>query len=197
VYIQGGSTGTLSVRNPWSGQQAEVVNGPSGAVVVAATTATATATALSVPVTVGATYLVEQPSNRTTSLSFAQVAGTQAVTDKHLGPVQIGLDPASAYSSLAASFNDVVITTDDDTAPGNFDGGYASFSEKTALTNAQAGPGAQIASHGITYTSPGTASATAVASRTLPPGSALAAGTGSGDWHPGLADGTGSLTRCG
>ena len=31
--------GTMTVRNPWSGQQAEVVNGSTGAVVVAATTA--------------------------------------------------------------------------------------------------------------------------------------------------------------
>jgi len=44
--IQAGSTTTMSVRNPWPGKQAEVVNGSTGAVVVAATTATT----LTVPV---------------------------------------------------------------------------------------------------------------------------------------------------
>jgi hypothetical protein len=155
--IQAGSSGTLSVRNPWSGSggQAEVVNGSTGAVVVGATTATT----LSVPVTAGSGYLVEQPSNPTTSLSFAQVTGTQATAAKHLGPVQIGLDPATAYANLAASYNDVAITADNDTAPGDFDGGDASFSE-TALTNAGAGPGAQISSDGVTYTFPNVAAGT-------------------------------------
>ena len=60
------------MRNPWPGQQAEVVNGSSGAAVVAATTAAT----LSVPVTAGSTYLVEQPATPTTSLPFAQVTGT-------------------------------------------------------------------------------------------------------------------------
>ena len=78
----------MTVRNPWPGQQAEVVNGSSGAVVVAATTAPT----FSVPVTAGSSYLVEQPSSPTTSLPFAQVTGSQATTAKHLGNVSIGLN---------------------------------------------------------------------------------------------------------
>jgi hypothetical protein len=39
----------MTVRNPWSGQQAEVVNGSTGAVVVAPTTSAT----FSVPVTAG------------------------------------------------------------------------------------------------------------------------------------------------
>ena len=86
--IQAGTTQTMTVRSPWSGQQAEVVNGSSGAVVVGATTAAT----LSVPVTAGSTYLVEQVSSPTTSLPFAQVTGSQALTAKHLGSVSIGLN---------------------------------------------------------------------------------------------------------
>ena len=155
--IQAGTTETMSVRNPWPGEQAEVVNGSTGAVVVAATTATT----LSVPVTAGSSYLVEQPSALTTSLTYAQVTGTQATTYKTLGgKVQIGLPPATAaYSSLAASFNDIGITADNNTDPGNWDGGGASFSE-TALTNAGAGPGASVSSGGLTYTMPSAAAST-------------------------------------
>jgi hypothetical protein len=151
--IQAGTTGTMTVRNPWSGQQAEVVNGSTGAVVVAATTSAT----FSVPVAAGSSYLIEQPSSLTTSLPFAQVTGTQATAAKHLGgKVQIGLDAAAGYSSLAASYNDVGITADSNTAPGNYDGGGASFSE-TALTNAGAAPGATVVSSGIAFTFPNVA----------------------------------------
>lgn len=147
--IQAGSTTTMTVRNPWQGQQAEVVNGSTGAVVVAPTSSST----FSVPVTAGQSYLIEQPSSPTTSLPFAQVTGTRATAAKHLGKQQIGLDAATAYPSLAASFNDVGITADSDTDPGNYDGGGASFSE-TALTNAGAGPGASVDAQGLSYTFP-------------------------------------------
>jgi hypothetical protein len=100
--IQAGTTQTMTVRNPWPGQQAEVVNGSSGAVVVGATTAST----FSVPVTAGSTYLVEQVSSPTTSLPFAQVTGSQATTAKHLGSVSIGLNgnaPASSCGELSAN----------------------------------------------------------------------------------------------
>ncbi|SEP53924.1 glycosyl hydrolase family 95 catalytic domain-containing protein [Amycolatopsis saalfeldensis] len=90
--IHAGTTRTMAVRNPWPGRQAQVVNGVTGAMVVAPTTAAT----LSVPVTAGSAYLVEQPSNPTTSLPFAEVTGTQATTAKHLGTVQIGLDGSGA-----------------------------------------------------------------------------------------------------
>jgi hypothetical protein len=153
--IQAGTTETMTVRNPWAGQQAEVVNGSTGAVVVSPTTSTT----FSVPVTASSSYLIEQPSSLTTSLPFAQVTGTQATAAKHLGDVQIGLDPAAVYPSLAASFNNVGITVDSDTAPGNYDGNDASFSE-TALTNAGAAPGATVTSQGLSYTFPAVAAGT-------------------------------------
>ncbi len=154
--IQAGSTGTITVRNPWPGAQAEVVNGSTGAVVVSPTSASTFSLAMSA----GSSYLVEQPSAPTTSLPFAQVTGTKATSAKHLGKQQIGLDPAASYANLAASFNDVGITADNNTAPGNFDGGNASFSE-TAVTNAGAGPGASISSSGVTFTFPNVAAGTA------------------------------------
>jgi hypothetical protein len=149
--IQAGTTQTMTVRDPWPGQQAQVVNGSTGAVVVAPTSSST----FSVPVTAGQSYLIEQPSSPTTSLAFAQVTGTQATAAKHLGKQQIGLNAATAapYPNLAASFNDVGITADNNTGPGNFDGGGASFSE-TALTNAGAAPGATISSPGVSYTFP-------------------------------------------
>jgi hypothetical protein len=63
---------------------------------------------------------------------------------------------SSSFPNLAASFNDVGITADSDTGPGNVDGGGASFSQ-TALTNAHAGPGASITSSGVTFTVPNVA----------------------------------------
>jgi Carbohydrate binding module (family 6) len=152
--IQAGTTQTMTVRDPWPGQQAQVVNGSTGAVVVAPTSSST----FSVPVTAGQSYLIEQPSSPTTSLSFAQVTGTQATAAKHLGKQQIGLNAATAasYPNLAASFNDVGITADNNTGPGNFDAGGASFSE-TALTDAHAAPGAIISSQGVSYTFPNVA----------------------------------------
>ncbi len=191
--IQAGTTSTMAVRNPWSGQQAEVVNGSTGAVVVAATTSAT----LSVPVTAGSSYLIEQPSAPTTSLAFAQVTGVQATAAKHLGgKVQIGLNPAAGYANLAASYNDVGITADSNTAPGNYDGGGASFSE-TALTNAGAAPGATITSSGIAFTFPNVAAGTD--DNTVAEGQTITmSGSGtlgflvSGSYGP--ASGTGTIT---
>jgi hypothetical protein len=89
--IQAKTSGSLKVENPWPGQQVEVVFGTGKHAVVVQPT---TAAVLTVPVVAGSTYLVEQPSALTTSLAFAPVTGTAATTDKHLGGVQIGLDPA-------------------------------------------------------------------------------------------------------
>jgi hypothetical protein len=85
--IEAGTTQTMTVRNPWPGQQAEVVNGATGAVVLAPTTAAT----LAVPVTAGQSYLVQRPSAPTTALPFAQVTGAPARTNRTLGNVTIGL----------------------------------------------------------------------------------------------------------
>jgi hypothetical protein len=90
--IEAGSTGTLQVKNPWAGQQVEVVDGTDTGTVVVQPTSSAI---LSVPVTAGSSYLVEQVSAPTSALPFAQVTGSAPTTDRHLGgKVQLGLDPA-------------------------------------------------------------------------------------------------------
>ena len=152
VAIVAGNSQTLDIRNPWPGQSVEVVNGSTDAVVVSPTTAAT----FTISVTGGSSYLVEPTSNLTTSLSYAEVTGSVPTTDRHLGGVQIGMDPAS---SLASSFNNVGITSDSSTDVGNYDGNGASFSE-TALTDAGASPGATITSGGLTYTWPDVAAGT-------------------------------------
>jgi hypothetical protein len=157
VQVQGGTITTaaivsgaiqsLTVRNPWPGQQAEVVNGATGRVIVAPSTAAT----LAFPAVSGGSYLVEQPASPTTSYPFAEVTGTPATAAKHLGNQQIGLDAPVHYPSLAASYNDVAISDDTNTAPGNFDGNGASFSAQ-ALAAAGASPGATITSSGIPFT---------------------------------------------
>jgi lysophospholipase L1-like esterase len=83
-------------------------------------------------------------------------AGYQAIANA----VNLNLfGSAPTSSSLAATFNNVGITADNDTAPGNFDGNDASFSE-TALTNAGAAPGASITSSGASFTFPNVAAGT-------------------------------------
>jgi hypothetical protein len=90
--IEAGRSSTLQVKNPWPGQQVEVVSGSDpGNVVVPPTTDAI----LPVPVTAGRSYLVEPVSSPTTSLPFASVTGIAPSADRHLGGrVQVGLDPA-------------------------------------------------------------------------------------------------------
>lgn len=88
--IEAGTSGTLKVKNPWPGQQVQVVTGDGQTMVVPATTADV----FDVPVQAGQSYLVEQVAAPTTALPYAPVTGTPATADKHLGgKVQIGLDP--------------------------------------------------------------------------------------------------------
>jgi hypothetical protein len=191
-----GTTGSMTIRNPWagqSGQLAQVVNGSTGAIVLNGTGATT----FSLPVTAGTSYLIEDTASPTTSYAFAQVTGSAATTDKHLGPVQIGLDPAAHAASLAATFNDVGISADTNTAPGNFDGGNASYSQ-TALTNAGAGPNAAISASGKHFTMPNVAAG--VADNTVANGQVITIGGSgstlgfliSGSYGP--VTGTGTIT---
>jgi hypothetical protein len=86
--IEAGTTGTLRVKNPWAGQQVEVVDGKNGQKVVAA----GNQDILTVPVEKGKSYLVQQVSAPTTALPFAEVSGSAPSAARHLGSVQIGLD---------------------------------------------------------------------------------------------------------
>ena len=193
VGINAGSTGTIAIRNPWPGQSVQVVNGGDESTVIVAPTSAAQ---FSIPVNQGSSYLVEPVSAPTSSLPFAQVTGTQATAAKHLGSVQIGLDPVPVYTGLAASFNNVGITGDTNTAPGNFDGGGASMSA-TALANAGAGAGATISSSGLAFTMPNVAAGTP--DNTVAAGQRIAMGGGgtlgflvSASYGP--SSGTGTIT---
>ena len=165
--IQAGSTTTMRVRNPWSGQQAEVVDGATGAVVVGPTTAAT----LSVPVTAGSTYLVEQVANPTTGLPFAQVTGTQAMSARHLGNAAIGLDGNPPPIVGGGSGNTVTVTS-----PGNQTGtvGTAITGVQVSATDSASGqslsyrasglpPGLTISSSGLITGTPTTAGAFTVA----------------------------------
>lgn len=152
VVVEAGSTGTIAVRNPWPGSQVRIVSdGRAGKPSSDAT--------LHVATRKGGTYLIEPVTQPTTSLPFAPVTGTAPTTAKHLGPVQIGLDPSKPFTSLAASFNDPGVSDDQNTNAGNYDGNNASFSAQ-ALAAAGATPGAPITSAGLTFTWPNVAAGT-------------------------------------
>jgi hypothetical protein len=155
VAIEAGATHSMPIRNPWPGQQAQVVDGRTGTVVLSPTTART----FTLDARAGRSYLVEKVSDPTTALPFFPVTGVAATSASHLGGAQIGLDPAAHYSSLAASYDNVGASSDTDTAPGNFDGNGASFSAQ-ALAAAGAASGASITSSGVTFTWPGAAAGT-------------------------------------
>ncbi len=165
VVLEAGATTSQTVRNPWAGKSVEVIDGSSGATVVSPTTAAT----FQVPMTSGHKYLIEQTSSPFTSLGYAQVNGTPATTPKFLtgqitnavnGPVspsiphtvEIGLP----YANLAGAFDNVGVSADSNTNPGNFDGGGLSFSA-TALANAGVSPGTIKTLGGVAMTWPATA----------------------------------------
>jgi hypothetical protein len=86
VAVDAGATGTLTVRNPWPGQNVTVVDG-------AGTTVTTTQTSgtFTIPAQAGKAYLIQRASAPTTSLPFAAVSGAPATTPKTLNGRSIGL----------------------------------------------------------------------------------------------------------
>ena len=86
--VEAATTESLKVKNPWPGRQVQVVDGSTGAVVVAPTSdAVVTLNARA-----GSSYLVEQPGSPTSARPYAQVTGVPATTDKRMGTRHIGLD---------------------------------------------------------------------------------------------------------
>jgi hypothetical protein len=158
--IQAGSTTTLTVRNPWPGRQAEVVDGSSGASVVAPTTAATFA----VPVTAGSTYLVQQPSAPTTALPFAQITGTPARSYRQLAGVSIGL----GGNSLPGGGGDTVTVTN----PGSQTGTVG-----TAIAGLQIHATDSAAGQTLTYTASGLPPGLSISSSGLISGTPTAAGT--------------------
>ena len=156
--IQAGTTQTMTVRNPWSGQQAEVVNGTTGVVVVAASTAAT----LSVPVTAGQSYLVQRPSAPTTALPFAQVTGAAARTSRQLGNVTIGLSGNSLPTG-----NTVTVTN-----PGNQSGTVGA-----AVTGVQVAASDSASGQSLTYTASGLPAGLSISASGLITGTPTVAGT--------------------
>ena len=90
VAIQAGASGPIQLRNPWPGQQTQVVDGTATNRIIVAPTTAAT---LTIPARAGASYLVEPTAHPTTGLPFAPIGGTPATTDRQLGAATIGLPP--------------------------------------------------------------------------------------------------------
>ena len=88
VAIEAGSDAPVTVRNPWPGQQVQVVSGEGNLTVVAPTSAGT----FTIPAQPAHSYLVERVSAPTSSAGYAPVTGTPATQARHLGPAQIGLD---------------------------------------------------------------------------------------------------------
>jgi hypothetical protein len=87
VVLEAGSSGDVTMRNPWGNEDVEVVDGNSGALVVAATSGAQ----LSIPAQSGGAYVVEPVSMPNASLAHARVTGAAAAVPRSLGPVTIGL----------------------------------------------------------------------------------------------------------
>ncbi|GAA3435692.1 glycosyl hydrolase family 95 catalytic domain-containing protein [Kutzneria kofuensis] len=194
VVLEAGDNAAMAVRSPWSGQSVQVIDANTGATVVAPTTANQ----FTVNTATGHKYLIEKTADPFTSLPFAQVTGTAANSAKHFGPVRIGLDQATVAGSLSATYNNVGVTADNNTNPGDIDGGGASMSA-TALANAGARAGGTVSHGGLTFTWPSQAG-TGSADNTVSNGQTIAL-NGSGNTLGflvtatyGPASGTGTIT---
>ncbi|WP_309246213.1 cellulose-binding domain-containing protein [Verrucosispora sioxanthis] len=86
VALESGATGTITVRNPWPGQNVTVVDS-TGTIV----TSTQTNGTFDFLVQAGRTYLVQLTSAPTTALPHAPVSGSAATAPKNLNGRSIGL----------------------------------------------------------------------------------------------------------
>ncbi|MFI1169390.1 discoidin domain-containing protein, partial [Streptomyces sp. NPDC020801] len=135
VGIEAKTSTTYTVRSPWPGQQVQVINAGTGAVVVAPTSAAT----LTVPVTAGTNYLIEQTAAPTSSLTYQAVTGTPATTARVMSSagVSIGLPAvlpgnialtgtASQSSTLSNGNNPIAAKAIDDDTDGWFNDGSVS-----------------------------------------------------------------------
>jgi len=152
VAVEAGSDETIQMASPWPGQRVQVIeyhgSGPGQPVGVPTSAA-------QFPITMraGSSYLVEPAGQPTTALPFSPVTGQPATSYRTLGTSSIGLPPVPVYGSLAAADDNVGVTSDTDTAPGNFDGDGSSFPAQ-ALAPAGVTPGASLSYGGIAFTWP-------------------------------------------
>ena len=90
VAIQAGANAPIQLRNPWPGQQIQVVDGTNTHRIAVPPTTAAT---LTIHAHAGASYLVEPTAHPSTGLPFAPVGGTPATAYRQLGAATIGLPP--------------------------------------------------------------------------------------------------------
>jgi hypothetical protein len=86
AIVEAGSTGSVNVRNPWSGQAAIVVDGSTNTTVVPTTSASTFA----IPAVAGHWYEIV-PASVGRALPSVEVTGAPATTAKTFGPVTLGL----------------------------------------------------------------------------------------------------------
>ncbi len=91
VVIESGIAHPRKFRNPWPGQAIDVVDGKTGQKLVDGSIAPT----IAFKAAAGTNYLVERQASPTSNQPFAPLSGTPATSAKKLGPVQLGLFPAS------------------------------------------------------------------------------------------------------
>lgn len=152
-------TATTTLPNPANARPlrdvAMTLNAPSGWTVQA--TSPSKFTTVAPGQTVRTTWQVTAPATTqpgkftlSAQATFTSVNGRGNSSD-----AAVLILPQPPFASLAAAFDNVGITDDNNTAPGNFDGGGASFSAQ-ALANATPSltPGATFVHNGLTFTWP-------------------------------------------
>jgi hypothetical protein len=87
AVVEAGSMQNIVTRNPWGTQSVQVVDGSSGATVVAATTASQ----FTIPAQSGHAYVIELVSSPTTALPYAQVTATPATAARAMWGQKIGI----------------------------------------------------------------------------------------------------------
>ena len=87
AVLEAASTQNYLTRNPWGTQNVQVVDGSSGAVVVAATTAST----FTIPAQSGHAYVIELVSSPTTALPYAEVTASPASIPRSMWGRTIGI----------------------------------------------------------------------------------------------------------
>ncbi|RKQ93334.1 concanavalin A-like lectin/glucanase superfamily protein [Solirubrobacter pauli] len=91
ALVNGPAARSIRIKNPWPGQEAQIVSGSSpGTVVVPATTAAL----ITLPAAANGTYLIQRPSAPTSALPTAVLTGAAPTEARHLAGsnARIGID---------------------------------------------------------------------------------------------------------
>ena len=91
ALVNGPTARDIRVKNPWPGQDVQVVSGANPATVVVPTS---TAAIITIPAAANGSYLVQRPTAPTSALPTAILSGTAPTAARHLAnsSAKIGLD---------------------------------------------------------------------------------------------------------